>query len=148
MFSPHGKLQLFCILSLLLLGCSRGGPATHRVSGKITYKDQPVADAQIGFVPIDTTGEVKPARGQTDASGNYTLSTYLGPGDDASGAMAGSYKVTVTKGLPQDKVVTYEEMANFKSEIPEHYADTAQTTLTAEVTAGGANNFDFTLEEK
>jgi hypothetical protein len=137
--------SLVCLA--LLVGCTGGGPPTHAVSGKITYKGNPVADAQIGFVPVDTTGEVKPARGQTDAGGNYTVNTYLGPGNDVGGAMAGSFKVTVAKGLPENQILSYEEMAKFKSEIPERYADTAKTPLTAEVTAGGANTFDFTLED-
>jgi hypothetical protein len=142
-------LQLILCLTLpLLVGCGSGGPTTHSVSGRITYKDKPVADAQIGFVPSDNTSDVKPARGQTDADGRYTLSTYLGPGDEAGGAMAGTYKVTVTKSLPQDKVVTYEEMQNFKSEVPVHYSQTNTTPLTASVTAGGANAFDFVLEDK
>jgi hypothetical protein len=132
----------------LLAGCGGGGPTTHAVSGKITYKGNPVADAQVGFVPTDTTGAVKPASGQTDASGNYTLRTYLSPSDNASGAMAGNYKVTVAKGAAHDAVPTHEEIANFKSEIPVRYADTAQTPLTAEVTAGGANAFSFQLDDK
>ena len=139
-------LSVTLLVIVAATGCGGGGPQTHSVSGKVTFKGNPVAQAQVGFVPTDGTGEAKPAQGQTDASGNYSLTTYLGPGDNASGAMAGKFKVTVTKGLPQGKPITYEELAKFKSEIPEVYADTVNTPLTAEVSASGSNHFDFVLE--
>jgi hypothetical protein len=127
------------------LGCSSSGPTTHTVTGTITYNGKPVANAQVGFVATDASAEVKSARGQTDADGKYSLSTYLGPGDDVRGAMAGSYKVTVVKGLAEDRIVSYEELAQHQPEIPPRYADTVQTPLTAEVTPDGDNTFDFAL---
>jgi hypothetical protein len=129
-----------------LSGCSHG-PVTYSVSGTITYKDQPIADAQVGFVPTDATGAIKPARGQTDAQGRYTLSTYLGPGDDARGAMAGSYKVTVQKGLAQNQIISYDDLKKHRPEIPPRYGDASQTPLTAAVTAGAANVFDCRLTD-
>lgn len=132
---------------LLAAGCSGGGPVTHSVSGTITYNDKPVADAQVGFVPIDTTGKVKPARGQTDAQGRYTLSTYLGPDQNGSGAMAGSYQVTVEKGLPQNQIVSYEDLKKHKPEIPPSYKDAKTSSLKAEVTPSGPNTFHFTLQD-
>lgn len=143
------KLQLTTVLACTLIlagGCSGDRPVTYAVTGTITYQGMPLADAQVGFIPLDTEGEPKPARGQTDAQGNYTLTTYLAPGDEAKGAKAGRYQVTVEKGLPQNKVITYEEMKTFKPLSPPRYASAAQTPLTAEVKAG-ANRFDFTLEE-
>ena len=74
------------LVALVIAGCSGGGPTTYKVSGTITFEGQPVADAQVGFVP-DGGGEVKPARGQTDASGRYTLRTYDKPGQDSAGCI-------------------------------------------------------------
>jgi hypothetical protein len=130
-----------------LAGCGGGGPVTHAVSGTITYINKPVADAQVGFVPADTTGQIKPARGQTDSAGRYTLTTYVTPEYKASGAMAGKFNVTVEKGLPQNQIVTYDDIKNQKPEIPPAYADSQKTKLKAEVTAAGPNQFDFTLQD-
>jgi hypothetical protein len=134
-------------LIVTLAGCGRGGPVTHPVQGTITYNGKPVAEAQVGFVPTDAAGEMKPARGKTDANGHFELKTYLGPGDDATGAMAGGYKVTVEKGLPQNKVITYDDLKNFKPELPVSYADAQKTTLTADVKPTADNDFKFTLED-
>lgn len=137
-----------CVISVLIVGCGPKGPETHTVTGTITYQNQPLADAQIGFVPVDDKGgTLKPARGQTDAEGRYTLKTYVSADNDAAGAMAGSYKVTVAKGLPQNQIVDYEALKNQKPLIPPRYADSTQTPLKADVTAGGENKFDFTLED-
>lgn len=131
---------------VLFTGCG-GGPPTEHVSGKITYNGTPVADAQVGFVPDGGDESVKPARGQTDANGEYTLRTYVNPGQDVSGAMVGRYKVTVVKGLSQKQVIEYDDLNNQTDQLPAAYADATKTTLDAEVTASGANEFDFTLED-
>jgi hypothetical protein len=141
--------QAAALLTMLLLaGCGSQGPATYTVTGQVTYKDAPVADAQIAFVPESTAGDVKPARGQTDSQGNYTLKTYLGPGDEASGAMAGKYKVTVEKTPPQNQIVTYEELKDRKPLTPPRYADAQKSPLSAEVTPGGPNKFDLPLDDE
>jgi hypothetical protein len=139
---------LLCIALLFLSGCGSKGPATYSVSGQFTYKGDPVADAQVAFVPVSgAPAELKPARGQTDSQGNFTLKTYLGPGDEAAGAMAGKYKVTIEKGLPQNQIVSYEDLKNQKPLLPPPYADAQKTPFEREVTAAGPNKFDFTLED-
>ncbi|NQT41368.1 MAG: carboxypeptidase regulatory-like domain-containing protein [Planctomycetes bacterium] len=142
------RIQWAALLSCLLLpGCSGDGPTTHDVSGKVTYQGQPVADAQVGFLPIGDADEIKPARGQTDADGRYTLRTYVKPGQDSEGAMAGEFKVTITKGFANNQTVTYEDIASRKDVLPPIYADAQTTTLKASVTPGEENRFDFTLED-
>ena len=130
---------------ILLLGCSGGGPATHSVSGVIMFQGQPVTDAQVGFIPADGQAEVKPASGQTDSTGRYTLTTYVKPTQQVKGAMAGSYKVTVTKGIAENRIVEYDDLAQ-QTGLPPSYADATQTPLSATVSVDGSNHFDFTLE--
>lgn len=142
-------LSLASLVLILLLGCSGGGPATHSVSGVIMFDGQPVTDAQVGFIPVDgqanEEGEVKPASGQTDSNGRYTLTTYVKPTQQVKGAMAGSYKVTVTKGVAENRIVEYDDLSQ-QTGLPDVYGDATQTPLSATVTADGSNNFDFTLE--
>jgi hypothetical protein len=75
---------------LFVLGCSGGDGLGKRyaVTGKVTYKDQPVEKGVINFVPLDAAGHG--ASGQIE-KGSYTLTT-LTPAD---GALPGKYKVTV-----------------------------------------------------
>jgi hypothetical protein len=75
---------------LFVLGCSEGDGLGKRyaVTGKVTYKDQPVEKGVINFVPLDAAGHG--ASGQIE-KGSYTLTT-LTPAD---GALPGKYKVTV-----------------------------------------------------
>ncbi|MCA9269259.1 MAG: hypothetical protein KDA41_12345 [Planctomycetales bacterium] len=139
---------LLCVVLLcaLQLGCSSGGPPTEHVTGTITYQGAPVAEAQIGFVPTPGQSDVKPARGQTDAQGRYTLRTYVKPGLEVNGAMAGEFKVTVVVAGAQNRIVGYEELANEKSPVPTEFADAQTTTLSASVAPGGNNVFDFSLD--
>jgi type IV secretory pathway TrbL component len=135
-------------LSLLLAvgsGCSGGGPETHTVTGIITHNGTPVANAQVGFVPASESADYKPAFGQTNDQGEFALKTYLSPGNEANGAMAGKFKVTVQSGYPQDKIVTYEDLAASKGTIPSKYADASTTAFEAEVTESGENKFSFDM---
>jgi len=72
------------------LGCGddTGLAKRYPVSGKVTYKGEPVEKGRISFVP--TTPDGRPAAGQIE-NGRYSLTT-LAPDD---GAIPGKYKVTV-----------------------------------------------------
>lgn len=137
-----------------LAGCTGGGGGSAKlvpVKGKVTYKGSPVAGATVTFIP---SGTGQPATGQTDASGNYTLTSGTQPG-----AAAGQYKVTVTKyAAPTGAAkLTPEDMAKMqkegkapeaKSEIPGKYAAPPTSGLQATVTQDPAKNvFDFDLTD-
>jgi hypothetical protein len=69
-------------------GDDTGLSKRYPVSGKVTYKGQPVEKARISFIP--TTPEGRPAAGQVE-NGRYSLTTMTQ--DD--GAIPAKYKVTV-----------------------------------------------------
>lgn len=146
--------SMFAIASLT--GCGGGGggsgtgPKTFPVSGTVTQGGKPVEGATIQFMLADGKGG---AAGRTDASGHYTLSTAK-PGD---GAVAGQYKVTITKfeqaaatgsATEKDYVPPKEgESAPApKSLLPEKYGKPDASGLTATVKDGGDNKFDFTVD--
>lgn len=83
---------LLSVCLLATLGCTEAdnNPPTFNVTGKVTYKNQPVEGASVVLV---ANGGGQGAMGNTDADGNYTVGTF-GVGD---GAVAGSYNVKVFK---------------------------------------------------
>lgn len=150
--------SLVLLLGSTLVGCSGGdgsaGLPTHPVTGKVTQNGSPVADVKVTFSP---EGKLPAAFGRTGTDGTFTLTTY----DAGDGAVEGTYKVLLTKiegaasgpdeGHDPDnpgefKPPTYPgERSDINSALPEEYASSATTPLTAEVTAGGENTFVFDL---
>ena len=139
--------------ALGVCGCGPDLPETVPVTGKILFKGEPVANAQVGFVPkIEGSGAL-PARGTTDEAGEFVLKTYVAPGQEADGVTPGEYAVTVQK---TDVPVDPAEMARMFSQnpgyvppqlLPSQYATAAKSPLTAPVTEDGENSFEFELVE-
>jgi len=151
------------LASMMCTGCSGDGapkPKTVKVTGKVTYKGQPVQSASVAFLG---DGNSSPALGRTDAEGRFQLTT-SDPGD---GAVPGVHKVTVAKIASSSKPPTatgtssMEDMAKKAAErgnkppaedagpmslLPEKYAQVSTTDLSFEVKESGTN--DFTIELK
>ena len=62
------RLVLLCALLLLVAGCGRGG-GVFRVTGTVRYKDKPVPNLVVHFVPA----EGRASWGATDDNGAFTL---------------------------------------------------------------------------
>ena len=152
------KTHSFLFLGILSLGllCTNGcgggpsNPPTHPVSGTVTLGGTPVADASVTFSP--SAGQ-KPANGKTDSAGRYTLSTF----DKNDGAMEGDYGVMIVKYQSSDAAATADvdsddydptavNDAEPKNELDEKYERPETSGLTATVSAGDGNTFDFELE--
>lgn len=84
-------IALLC--PVVLIGCGTGEvkPPTFSVSGKVTYKNQPVADATVVLTAQTPGGQG--AVGNTDSEGNYEVGTF----GKSDGAVAGKYLVKVFK---------------------------------------------------
>lgn len=146
------------LLSLFALGCSSeevpDRPATHPVSGMVTYNGSPLADATVTYRPMEF--ESKGAVGRTDEQGVYQLMTY----ETGDGAIAGDYIVTVIKQehTPGDPSYDDTDSPNYGKEpppealgktidlIPTKYADTDKAILTATVKEG-ENDIPFELAD-
>lgn len=160
-------IALPIVLTLTLLaGCSgdKSGPAanriaTHKVSGKVTYKGLPVENAHVSFHPRSEQGPG--AFGQTNDKGEFTLRTY----EDGDGAPAGEYLVSVQKfaappaaAKSGDEVFRQMEQqaqagqpaesdAAPKSLLPEKYSRPQSSGLNKTVATGDANAFEFDLTD-
>ncbi len=137
----HRRLGFFVFASLIAIGCDGcGGGGTPRpkcapVSGTVTYKNEPVAGATVTFW---TANAPRAAIGQTDAKGNFQLTTF----DPNDGAIVGTHSVTVTKP-PESAPANATEMATAKPAaaptkppLPTKYALASSTPLKFEVKSG------------
>src|SRR6187549_298514 len=61
-------LTLLCF-SLLLLGCSRGGPEVVLIEGTVTHNGEPVPSLRVYFVPTDG----RPSWAISDQNGHFKL---------------------------------------------------------------------------
>jgi hypothetical protein len=122
------------------LGCGKSGPEMARVSGKVTYKGQPVPKGTITFVSSDPGR--RNATGVLAPDGTYRLQTEE-PGD---GAMLGDYKVTVS--AHDEPVLDYipAKPVPKKLLVPETYESPQASTLKATVVRG-SNTCDFDLTD-
>ncbi len=138
------QFRLLIALSMLpaAVGCSGGdGLPRESLSGTVTLDGQPLESGLIQFeptkpdIPTMTGGEIK--------NGSYSVPR-------SEGAVPGPYRVLITSNPKEAEIDPDEgEMPGMvpmpkAAGIPSKY--NAQSTLTAEVEAGGNNVFDFDLE--
>ena len=146
--------QIAVVLSLLLAstGCSGGshsGPPMGEVTGTITYQGNPVALANVVFIPqIKGTAA---AAAVTDSSGRYRLSI----SGEQTGAIAGTYQVSIALRAPYDGPIPDGMSVAYAKEtfqnqgkplIPAKYFSASTSGLVAAVEPG-RNTFDFDLQD-
>ena len=156
---PAVTIAGLLLVCLATMGCVRGDsgrPQTAPVSGRITFRGQPVANAAVTFV---CSGAPRFSSGRTDADGKFKLSTFE-PGD---GAVIGDNLVTVVKRATQIDAINasidpasgdnraiddaFDQAASrpqARSEIPVRYASQKNSDLRFTVIAG-KNHFDIEL---
>ncbi len=115
---------------LALAGCKPPGPATYPVSGTVTYNGAAVADGSIVFMPLDKR---QSAEADKISGGKFSFL-----------AKEGKKKVEIRATCEVGEVVPSMGARAKQSYIPVEY--NAETTLTAEVIAGGKNQFTFDLK--
>lgn len=114
------------VVVFCLSGCDKHGFVQS--GGKITFEDgSPVTKGSIAFSTANFQAD-----GTIQSDGTYILSS-LKKGD---GLPPGHYKVTVNSFETNDK----EQMVYL---VDPKFSDPAQSGLSAEVTKGGKNQFDF-----
>jgi hypothetical protein len=136
----------FVILLLLVAGCG-GGHGTAAVTGVVIYKEQPVADATVTFLPQGDLPAAKSATGRTDSSGRFTLTSYFGPDDQPAGALPGDYAVTITKIDEPVGAFDPHKDPPPKNHLPLKYGTPQKSSLAAKVQASGGNHFEFRLTD-
>lgn len=147
-------MRVAAVSLLLIVGCGDHLETAPTV-GVVLYNGQPLANANVVFVPE----QKGPASvGLTGADGHFTLATNTGPG-----ALIGRHGVTVqaferyrTDGKPvpateQQTPATESELESpyrIRSRIPAAYGNPASSGLSADVAPGRENSFTFELTGK
>ena len=134
-------LYLTCVTcgTLLLVACDSN--SRQPVEGTVTLDGRPMADGQIRFVPQE--GANGPTAGAKIDNGKFSISAELG-------IFAGTYRVEITASRPGGRKipdrVTGQPVDVYKQFIPAKY--NTKSELVANVTADGANVFDFAVTAK
>lgn len=129
-----GVCVLGC-LGIFLLGCRDAGPELHPVSGRVTYRGEPVPTGTVMFTP-----DTGPAATSTIGSdGRYALR-----------AVAGRHAVAV---IAQQRLPADFDPANLPADwkpppslVPAKYNRPSTSGLHVEVQPGESNHADLTLE--
>jgi len=89
----------FALFIAATIGCSPSGKGlkVEYVEGLVTLDGEPLAEASVVFVPTTDTSPMETASGMTNEKGIYKLTSPNG--NPLAGAVAGEYKVLVSKIL-------------------------------------------------
>jgi hypothetical protein len=137
-------------LALLALvgagGCDSraNGPETFPVAGTVTFDGQPVAGADVAFLPSRNASDAAPAQATTDEAGRFEVVSLFDQGRTSQAGMRpGKYSIQVThlKQPPAGAGLSQSP----KNTLPEKYASAASSGLSVEVVPEGKNDFAIEL---
>jgi hypothetical protein len=126
-----GGFTVLALVCLALSGCDSDGIATYPVSGSVTFDGQPVAAGEIIFRAADGT------------QASYAAKIHDGRYELDSTAGAKRVEITAHRSVETPPSPSGEGTINHQMYIPARYNE--QSELTAEVSAQGANDFEFAL---
>ena len=145
--SPAQSAIVVAIFCLAAVGCGGGPeiPELYSVTGKVTYQGKPVPNAKLVFIPEkeDKKEAGKPGNrpaAETNENGEYTVLW----GQDAEGAPAGKYTITILAYAPYGPGDDTESAP--PSLIPLKYNNPKTSGLTREVKEDD-NVFNFDLDD-
>ena len=129
-----------------LAGCGDSPPEVAPVTGTVMYQGKPVDGAAVTFTPANG----RPATGQTNANGEFTLTTFK----TNDGAITEEHAVTIAKmesgpvaqGEP-GRAPPVTSATPPKSLIPKKYSDPRTSGLKETVASPGPNEFTFDVED-
>lgn len=130
-----------CVLSCIVVGCGRSGPERVALRGIVQLDEQPLKAGRIMFIPVEPL--VGPLASGRIVDGVYEIS-------DVEGAVVGTHRVEIKAdldlgiALDDDEAYAAREAAPLpRNPVPEKY--NRRSTLSAETSSDGPNEFDFAL---
>jgi hypothetical protein len=123
-----------------LTGCG-GGTDKQAVSGTVTWKSKPLETGTIRFLPLDAAATTE--TGAVITNGRFDIPR-------EQGLLPGKYKVSISSPDPKSGQGPEDAPPGERGGYPatERIAEkyNKKSELTAEVTAGGKNEFEFNLD--
>jgi len=120
----------------MISGCDDGRLKTYPVSGVVEFEDG--TSVHVGTIELKSREHAINARGQIEADGSFTLSTY----DTGDGAVAGKHDCVVIQ------MVMGEDLSfqpGSEGVVPPRYGSYSTSDLVVEVDAQGDNDLKITL---
>ncbi len=126
------------LLAILVSGCGQGTGGRLEISGTVRFQGAPLKAGTIEFASADA----KQLTGSTITDGKYSVPADKGlpPGKYTVRISAAQDSGAAPTGPPGPESMTQQA----KALIPPQY--NVESTLSAEVTEGGSNAFDFDLK--
>jgi hypothetical protein len=109
--------------------------------GLVTFEGRAVEGANVIFSPVDGDQTLS-SQSVTGPDGRFEMSTHSGGGKFVPGIAPGRYAVAITK---LDTAAVSSTLAPPKDLLPKKYGNPQTSRLTADVTEGGENDFQFAL---
>jgi hypothetical protein len=128
------------------IGCGGDGLKRVPVTGKVTAKGEPIANASVSFIPLDKTlGEG--GIGTTDSMGVYVL-TGSRRGDN--GVVPGQYKVRVSRFVDRDGSILKDfkqaDNPHAMESVPAPYSTADSKMVVTVKEEGGALDIDLPVK--
>ena len=133
------SIIVLCCACFTFGGCnSKTEFETAPAVGRVTLDGKPVVSGSVVFTPPQGW----PARGELDAEGRFTLTTY----EPDDGAIVGPHEIVVIAQTGPDPNEHFERALSAPTKwlIPERYGSRKSSGLVYDVKSGEAN--DVTLE--
>jgi hypothetical protein len=110
----------------------------------VTLDGQPVAGADIAFLPATNTPDAAPAQAVTNKAGRFEVVSLFDQGRTSrTGMTPGTYGVQITQLKRPPPTAGLSQPP--RNALPPKYASPATSGLSATVTADGENHFIFGL---
>ena len=137
---PWMRFFVVALSAMAPMACGSTGPGMAQVSGKVTYKGNPVTKGTITFQATSPGG--RNATGMIDPGGYYRLQTE----NPSDGALVGDYVVVIS--ARDDEVLDYIPKTPVppKYLVPAKFEDPKTSGLKATVKSG-SNPIDFELKD-
>jgi hypothetical protein len=140
--APFGGWGIGAILLLVLAGCGgRGDSPVSPVSGKVSFRGQPLTQGTIVFTPDSARGtNGAPVWADLSGDGGYQLKT-----GNIEGIASGWYRITVAAVEPP-AMASGQSFTVPRSLLPDKYRDPELSGLKCEIKPGRANTVNFNLD--
>lgn len=145
------RVLAIAFLMSWLTGCDDGGIGAIPIRGKVLYNGKPLAQGEVLYNPLESTG--RRAKGKIQSDGTFQLTTL----EQNDGALPGDYQISILAYAPHPgeptRTVESEQRDQIRERIkrgfiiPEKYVDPTTSGLTDQVSKEHSGYKEIVLED-